>query len=255
MGFPTTNPIGVTSSVLNHLSELMTPAVSSAEILKSNPSANAEAIAIVVGGEVKEIQIIRGGSGYLVAPTITFVGGGNDNSGDLSATATATITNGVVTAITVTDGGAGYDVSPQVVMTDSPQSSALAGTGALKLFTGGLSRLPISPGSVSIKDSGSVETFTDAGGLGILTSTLGGSGTINYLTGEFTVTFITAPANATTIRGTYTYGKFSQFKVDRNSSVFGGPNLVVTFVDNYSSLPYQFEASLQRRDTASGVRG
>ncbi len=247
------NPIGLTARVLDFIAKLTTPLFITGETTKSNPQASADAVANVAGGGVESITIIEGGSGYLVAPTVSF-SGGNPGSGHVNAQATATITGGVVTAITVTQGGSGYATPPNVILTASPSSVALAGDGTTTAFSGGLQRLPLSPGSVSIKDSGSVETFTDIGGAGILTSTLGGTGTINYQTGAFTLTFNTAPANSTTIVGAYSYGRYSQFQVGRNTVSFGGGNIRVTFVDNFTSLPYEFDCHLQRRDVASGVK-
>ena len=51
---------------------------------------------------ISTIEVTNGGSGYLVAPTITITG---DGSG---ATATATIVNGRVSNIAVTNRGSGY---------------------------------------------------------------------------------------------------------------------------------------------------
>jgi hypothetical protein len=51
---------------------------------------------------VTSIEVTNGGSGYLVAPTVTITG---DGSG---ATAIATIVNGRVDSITVTNRGSGY---------------------------------------------------------------------------------------------------------------------------------------------------
>ena len=254
MSFPANaNTIGVTGGVINYLSKVMTPIVVTGEVTKSNPLASADAIANVGGGSVESITIVNGGSGYVSAPAVTFTGG-NPGSGHVNAAATATVVNGVITAITVTQGGSGYLSAPNVVIAASPASVNLAGDGTTKVFTGGLIKSPISPGSVKIADSGSVETFTDVGGAGILSSTLGGTGTINYQDGTFTLNFFTAPAGSTTINGAYTYGRYSQFAVSRNSSTFGGGNVRINFVDNFTSLPYQFDCVLQRRDVASGVK-
>lgn len=51
---------------------------------------------------VSSIEVTNGGSGYLIAPTVTITGDG------AGATATATIVNGRVTEITVTNRGSGY---------------------------------------------------------------------------------------------------------------------------------------------------
>ena len=69
----------------------------------NNTSGGAIATAILSGGVITGVAVTNGGSGYTVAPTISF--GGDDGSG---ATATATIAGGAVTSITVTNGGSGY---------------------------------------------------------------------------------------------------------------------------------------------------
>lgn len=74
------------------------------------------------------------------------------------------------------------------------------GTG-VAAYNGTLSVFPIIPGSLSITDG--VETFED-NGAGLLTGSLGGTGTIAYLTGIWSVTFNTAVVTGTAIIGTYT---------------------------------------------------
>lgn len=76
---------------------------------------------------------------------------------------------------------------------------ALTGTinGTNKVFTGTLSPLPSTTGttvSAAINAGGTlVETFTDVGN-GVLSSSPGGTGTLDYTTGVISVTFNTAPA-------------------------------------------------------------
>lgn len=60
------------------------------------------------------------------------------------------------------------------------------GDGNTKNFTGTLAAFPVEPGTVAITDG--VETFADDGS-GRLTGSAGGSGTINYQTGEYTLAF------------------------------------------------------------------
>lgn len=245
----TSNVIGIMGEVINRLSQICQPTAVSAENLKSNPSSNADAYSLISGGEVHSIVVARGGAGYLSAPAVTFVGGGQ-GSGESSATATAVLTNGVVTSITITDGGSGYTEPPQVVIVDSPDSTTITGNGTIKTFAGGLAFIPISPGSVSIADADSVETFTDNDGNGKLSSTLGGSGTINYQTGAVSLIFSTAPGNTKNIVSTYTYGRYSNFKVARNTNAFGGQNIEINIVDNFTSLPYKFTGNFMRQDVA-----
>jgi hypothetical protein len=57
-------------------------------------------------GQISFISVISGGSGYLIAPTVTISGGGGSG-----ATATATIKNGRVISVSVTNPGQGYTIS------------------------------------------------------------------------------------------------------------------------------------------------
>lgn len=75
------------------------------------------------------------------------------------------------------------------------------GDGATKDFAGTLAAaLPVEPGTVVITDG--VETFADDGS-GRLTGDAGGSGTINYATGDFSVSFNANVVNATDVTGDY----------------------------------------------------
>lgn len=74
------------------------------------------------------------------------------------------------------------------------------GTGVVA-YNGTLNFFPISAGSLSITDG--VETFADNGD-GTLTGSLGGSGTIVYATGVWSVTFNTAVVSGVGIIATYT---------------------------------------------------
>ncbi|WP_027178206.1 hypothetical protein [Maridesulfovibrio bastinii] len=68
------------------------------------------------------------------------------------------------------------------------------GDGAVTAFNGVLGSMM--PGSLSITDG--VETFTDNGG-GVLVSTGSGSGSVDYATGAWAVSFAAAPAAETSI--------------------------------------------------------
>ena len=71
--------------------------------------------AIMDSSRVASLNLVSGGNYFTSAPTVRFIGGGNDSavpSGD-SATATATIdSSGVISALTLTDSGANYTVAP-----------------------------------------------------------------------------------------------------------------------------------------------
>jgi len=70
----------------------------------------ASATATVSSGAVTAINLVGGGSGYTVAPAVTFSTAGSTTP----ATATANLTAGVVTSITLNSGGAGYTSVPIV---------------------------------------------------------------------------------------------------------------------------------------------
>jgi len=71
--------------------------------------------AIMDSSRVASLNLVSGGNYFTSAPTVRFIGGGNDSavpSGD-SATATATIdSSGAISALTLTDSGANYTVAP-----------------------------------------------------------------------------------------------------------------------------------------------
>ena len=76
----------------------------------TQPGTPALAYASTEDGIVTSVTITNGGSGYLAAPHINFIGDG------AGATAVATVSDGVVTGIAVTDGGSGYWYLPNAGM-------------------------------------------------------------------------------------------------------------------------------------------
>jgi hypothetical protein len=55
-----------------------------------------------IGGEIRQINITAGGSGYTTTPTVTITGDGT------GATATATVSGGAINSVTITAEGSGY---------------------------------------------------------------------------------------------------------------------------------------------------
>ncbi len=74
-----------------------------------------------------------------------------------------------------------------------------------------LAKSPIVPTTVTITTSAGAgsEDFTDPAGLGVLVGDGGGSGTIDYDTGEVTLTYSAAPAGGLTLSAEYDYKTFS----------------------------------------------
>jgi len=81
----------------------------------------ATATATINAGSVTAVPIGSGGSGYAVAPTVNFSGGGGSG-----ATATASISNGVVTKLTIVKKGTGYTSPPTVTLTGIPATPSTA---------------------------------------------------------------------------------------------------------------------------------
>ena len=68
---------------------------------------------VSVAGEVVNLQIASGGSGYVEAPGLSFAAA---PSGGTTATGTATISGGKVTVVAITGAGAGYTAVPAVTI-------------------------------------------------------------------------------------------------------------------------------------------
>ncbi|RKR83699.1 putative outer membrane starch-binding protein [Mucilaginibacter gracilis] len=83
------------------------------------------------GVYVSSTTITNAGTGYTVAPTVTFTGGG----GTRTAVGTATISGGKVTAIIITDGGAGYTSSPTVTFSAPTTGTTATATATLFNYT------------------------------------------------------------------------------------------------------------------------
>src|SRR5580704_7273748 len=84
-------------------------------VTSTNFNHQATATANLSGTFVTSYNIISGGSGYTVAPTVTISGGGGSG-----ATATAVISSGVVTGINPASAGSGYTSAPMVTLSPPP---------------------------------------------------------------------------------------------------------------------------------------
>jgi hypothetical protein len=105
---------------------------------------NAAATAVISGGVVTAVNLIGGGSGFTVAPSVTFSLSGST----VPATVNAVITGGVVTGFTIIDGGSGYTSIPTVNISGGMYST----THGMRL---------LNSGSVNIENNtiGSITTF------------------------------------------------------------------------------------------------
>ena len=87
------------------------------------------------------------------------------------------------------------DADGNLVPYGTAQETTATGDGSAKTFTFDLVG-PVDPGSITVGDG--TEAFTDDG-FGTLTGDATGSGKVNYATGQVSVTFNAAPANAASI--------------------------------------------------------
>jgi hypothetical protein len=83
---------------------------------------------------------------------------------------------------------------------DQANQQIAVGNGATSAYNGTLNIFPISAGTLSITDS--TETFTD-NGAGLLTGSAGGTGTIVYSTGVYSITFNANVPNGVAVIATY----------------------------------------------------
>lgn len=95
---------------------------------------------------------------------------------------------------------ASEDGNGKVVPYDQYTEVFGTGDGAVTDFTGTLSNAPVMPGRVEVTDGS--ETFVDDE-QGNLESDAGGTGTINYLTGEISVSFNSAPSTDADVQASY----------------------------------------------------
>lgn len=106
---------------------------------------------------------------------------------------------------------------PNISVTQVSNEIIAAGDGTTKTFSGTLASVPISATTLRITDQ--VETFQDKH-TDELEGSLGGNGTINRFTGEFTVNFTTAPGNGVPIKAGY-----SKYTASSTLLAFTGANV------------------------------
>ena len=93
------------------------------------PGAGATFLATVSGGKVTGINVLTGGSGYIVAPPIQIFATGGDNI-TTAATAHALVSGGVITSVVMDEQGAGYTNVPTIELNLDPVRSYVVDDGA-----------------------------------------------------------------------------------------------------------------------------
>lgn len=117
--------IDIPASRMYYSNNLINNQTGSQRPMESITSSNSSGVVITGTGG---ITITSGGTGYTVAPLITFFGTGS------GATAVATVSGGVITSINVTAGGSGYNVPPTIIITPVSGGSGAAATCSINNY-------------------------------------------------------------------------------------------------------------------------
>lgn len=141
-----------------------------------------------LSGYVDAVNVVSPGSGYSVAPTVTFTGG----SPTTPAVARAEAGGGRVIGITVSEPGAGYQSAPSVTLTASNAVGAAFSVGVLGsvravTISGGGSGYTSAPTVVFSSAQGltaanAVVTISDAGAISAIDLLSGGTGATGAVT-------------------------------------------------------------------------
>lgn len=152
------------------------------------PVTVANVTAVVSGGILTGININSAGLGYIVAPVVSFTGGGGTNA---AATAIISATTTRITGFTITNAGSGYTSAPTVTLTggggiQATATTTLGGGGTITplVLTGGGSGYLTAPTITFVGGGGTTlptatTTLSTSGGVKSITITSAGSG---YLT-------------------------------------------------------------------------
>lgn len=121
----------------------------------------------VVGGAVTSVTVTNQGSGYTIPPSVSFSGGGGTG-----AAAYAVVYGGRLTAIVVTNGGTGYTSSPTVSFSYSPGTGAAA---TANISGTGLVGITLTNGGSGYTSAPTVQITGGGGANAAATAVLGGT--------------------------------------------------------------------------------
>lgn len=130
-----------------------------------------------------------------------------------------------------------YTTETLAILTMAGEVIAI-GDGAADTFTGTLAYTPIVLGTLTITDG--VEIFVDPTPFeGTLVGDKGGSGIIDYETGDYSVTFIAAPGDGTAITADYSYevGGWKEY-IDLKNSGSADATICNVFINNVPLKDY-----------------
>lgn len=141
-------------------------------------------------------------------------------------------------------------------MVHAVEDEALGTTVDLQLtYSGTLTKTPLRPGDLVISTSEAGETFTDNGN-GTLTGDGGGSGTIDYTTGAWSITYGSNPGGGHSITADYDY--FPELAVVgiRNYNTASGVSELLAFdtkrLNKYETVAKKFEDATKQDEWTGG---
>ena len=149
-------------------------------------------------GYVSDLTLSQQGSGYTIAPVVSFSGGGGSNA---TATAQITLTGGAVTGVNVDQSGSGYTEAPDVVLTGD--GTGATATANITLTGGGVESVNVTNGGAGYNPLDlPLITFTGGGGTGATATAVVTDGVvtavnINSPGSGYTVAPVVGIANAT----------------------------------------------------------
>ena len=144
-------------------------------VFQGGGGSGASATATISPSFVTGYNVVSGGSGYTVAPYLTFP---TPNPGQTVPTAAATIANGVVSSISLTHGGSGYTSPPVVSFVGGN------GTGAIATATvsgGAVTAITLQAGGLNYI-AGTQIYFTGGGGSGASATATIANGAVSSVT-------------------------------------------------------------------------
>ena len=129
-------------------------------------------------GYVSQLTLSQQGSGYTVAPVVSFSGGGGAGA---QATAQITLTGGAVTGINVDQSGSGYTEAPTVVLTGD--GAGATATANITLTGGGVETVNVTNGGNGYNPlNAPIVTFTGGGGNGAAATAIVVDGSVSSVT-------------------------------------------------------------------------
>jgi len=189
-------------------------------------------------GRLNSISVTAGGTGYVVAPTVTITGGGGSG-----AIAHAVLTGPSVTSIVVDVKGSGYTSNPTVTLSAPPAGTTATGAALREFQITGVNVLSSGNGYVAASTAVQFETAPASGvyvaapagvtavlsqSIASLSIGVNGDGYTSAPAVTITPSDATTPSTAATATSAILY-KVKDITVTAQGSGYEGTDIVVTF--------------------------